>query len=49
MYNCRRVQTPLRMGRRSNEKKTLGMGGVALSVSLSLSARRLLTLPKHFI
>ena len=38
MYNCRRVQTPLRMGRRSNEKNARYGRRRSLSVSLSLRA-----------
>ena len=37
MYNCRRVQTPLRMGRRSNEKNA--RYGRRRSLCLSLSLR----------
>ncbi len=37
MYNCRRVQTPLRMGRRSNEKCARYGRRRSLCLSLSLS------------
>ena len=39
MYNCRRVQTPLRMGCRSNEKNARYGRRRSLCLSLSLSLR----------
>ena len=46
MYNCRRVQTPLRMGRRSNEKNARYGRRRSLSVSLS---PRVISFHLHFI